>query len=89
MHIVKQWTLGQTDSAIPSSNKFALSSSNLTLAASMRLGLPIAFPEWVNKCDCGRSIGVDGFDADGFHLLTCKTGGGPVWTHDTMVSVWG
>ena len=55
----------------------------------LRLGLPIAFPEWVNKCDCGRSIGVDGFDADGFHLLTCKTGGGPVWTHDTMVSVWG
>ena len=92
MHIVKQWTLGhldrQTDSAIPSFNKFALSSSNFTLAASIRLGLPIPFPEWVNKCDCGRSIDVDGFDADGFHLLTCKTGGGPVWTHDSMVSVW-
>ena len=34
------------------------------------------------------AIDVDGFDADGFHLLTCKTGGGPVWTHDSIVSVW-
>ena len=56
-------------SAIPSSKKFALSSSKFTLAASTRLGLPIPFPEWVNKCNCGRPLDVDGFDADGFHLL--------------------
>ena len=51
----------------------------------MRLGFPIPFPEWVNKCDCGRPLDVDGFDADAFHLLTCKTGGGPVWSHDSNV----
>ena len=64
----------------------------IPLAASMRLGLPYLFPEWVNKwvnkCHCGRPLDADGFNANGFHLLTCKTGGGPVWTHDSMVSVW-
>ena len=28
---------------------------------------------------------IHGEDADGFHLITCKTGGGP---HDSMMSVW-
>ena len=54
----------------------------------MRLGIPVSFPEWVNKCDCGQTLDIKGSDADGFHLLTCKNGGGPVWTHDSMMSVW-
>ena len=24
----------------------------------------------------------------GYHLIICKTGGGPVWTHDSVVSTW-
>ena len=35
------------------------------------------------KCDCGKPI-----DQEGYHLLTCKTGGGPVWIHNTIASVW-
>ena len=75
-------------SAIPSSEKLALSPSKFTLATSMRLGLPVHYPEWINKCDCGRPLEIHGEDADGFHLITCKTGGGPVRTHDSMMSVW-
>ena len=73
---------------VPSSKKFALSPKNYISAASMRLGIPVSFPEWINKCDCGQTLDIEGSDADGFHLLTCKNGGGPVWTHDSMMSVW-
>ena len=75
-------------SAEPSSKKFALSPNNFISAASMRLGIPVSFPEWVNKCDCSQTLDIKGSDADEFHLLTCKNGGGPVWTHDLMMSVW-
>ena len=54
----------------------------------MRLGIPVSFPEWVNKCDCGRTLDIKSSDADGFHLLTCKNDGGLVWTHDSMMSEW-
>ena len=40
-------------SAVPSSKKFALSPNSFILLASMRLGIPVSLPEWVNKCDCG------------------------------------
>ena len=56
-------------SAVPSSKKFALISSNFILEVSLRLGPPISFLKWVNKCDCGRPLDVDGFDTDGFHML--------------------
>ena len=75
-------------SAVPSSKKFVLSPNSSILAASMRLGIPVSFPEWVNKCDCGRNLDLKRSDADGFHLLTCKNDGNPVWTHDSMMSVW-
>ena len=41
------------------------------------------FGNWLSTCDCGQQI-----DGDGFHLLTCKWGGGPVWEHDTIVPCW-
>ena len=75
-------------SDVPSSKKFALSPNNFISAASIRLGISVPFPEWVNKCDCGRTLDIKDSDADGFHLITCKNGGGPVWTHDSMMSVW-
>ena len=40
-------------SAVPSSKKSMLLPNSFILAASMRLGIPVSFPEWVNKCDCG------------------------------------
>ena len=36
-----------------------------------------------DKCNCGQPN-----DREGYHLLTCKHGGGPIWTHGTIVSVW-
>ena len=36
-----------------------------------------------STCECGK--GIDG-DGDGYHLMTCKTGGGPVWTHGTLAN---
>ena len=27
-------------------------------------------------------------DSSGYHQITCKTGGGPVWTHNSIMSVW-
>ena len=33
------------------------------------------------QCDCGKEL-----DSDGYHLIACKTGGGPVISHNNMVS---
>ena len=66
--------------SIPSSEKFALSSGNFVLAASLRLGLLLSLPPWATKCECGKSL-----DVEGYHLLTCKMGGGPVWSHNSVV----
>ena len=49
----------------------------------MRLGLPLPFAAWMEKCSCGKQL-----DREGYHLITCKTGGGPVWTHNTIVGAW-
>ena len=35
------------------------------------------------QCDCGKEL-----DSDGYHLIKCKTGGGPVISHNNMVSAW-
>ena len=37
----------------------------------------------VEKYEYGRNI-----DREGFHLLTCKSGGGPIWSHNSIVSAW-
>ena len=36
----------------------------------------------IATCDCGKDV-----DGDGYHFLTCKTGGGPIGTHETLSSV--
>ena len=41
------------------------------------------FEHWLSTCDCGAEI-----DPYGYHLLTCKKGGGPVWCHDSIVAGW-
>ena len=35
------------------------------------------------QCNCGKEL-----DSDGHHLITCITGGGPVISHNKMVSAW-
>ena len=69
--------------SIPSSAKLALKPSDFCLAMRMRLGLEMPLGSVVPICECGKDI-----DKDGYHLLICKTGGGPIWTHETLTSVW-
>ena len=41
------------------------------------------FKSCINKCECGVEL-----DGTGYHLFTCKFGGGRVWQHDSVVSGW-
>ena len=38
----------------------------------------MSFSSWIAQCECGKE--------EGYHLLTCKFGGGPVWEHNTILS---
>ena len=51
--------------SIPYSEKVALSSGNFVLVAYLRLALPLSLPLWATKCNCGKSLHVEGY-----HLLT-------------------
>ena len=53
------------------------------MSSLVRLGCCLTSQSLLGKCDCGRSV-----DIDGDHLLTCKTGGGPVHTHNAITAVW-
>ena len=48
-----------------------------------RLGLPLPLPQLAMSCECGKPL-----DKEGYHLSTCKIGGGPVWSHHSMVTAW-
>ena len=58
---------------ISTSGKHALQANEFSIASNLRLGLALPFTNWVKVCDCGRDL-----DQQGYHLLTCKYGGGPV-----------
>ena len=64
---------------IPTSDKHAVKSNQFSLACYLRLGLALPFINWIRTCDCGHDL-----DEQGFHLLTCKYGSGPVWTHNSL-----
>ena len=68
---------------IPSSRKLAISPGLFRLAALLRLGMRLPLPLSATLCDCGTAL-----DPEGYHLITCKTGGGPVWSHNSIVSAW-
>ena len=67
--------------AIPSTQHFTLSSAQFCTAAFMRLGAPLPALSSIQKCtaNCGKSV-----DPHGYHLLTCKWGGGPIRRHDHL-----
>ena len=46
------------------------------------MGLQTLFGQWIQKCDYSEDI-----DEEDYHLLMCKFGGGPAWSHNTC-SVW-
>ena len=71
-------------SALPTDQEFALSTYNFRLATLLCLGMPIPLSDWSGSCKCGAQL-----DNSGYHLLTCKTGGGPVWSNNTTAATWG
>ena len=64
---------------IPTSAKYALKTNEFCLASYLRLGVALLFTNWIKKCDCGHDL-----DKYGYHLLTCKYEGGPVWSHSVL-----
>ena len=70
-------------SPIPTSTKFALNAADFRLATCLRLGCDMPLAAALDSCECGQSL-----DSKGYHLLTCKLGGGPIWTHGSIVNVW-
>ena len=61
---------------IPTTDKHALKPNEFRLASHLRLGNSLPFNQWLKTCD---------LDKHGYHLLTCKYGGGPVWTNDLHI----
>ena len=68
---------------IPESTNFAFQLYEYRLACLLKLGLQLPAVNWINKCECGAVL-----DDKGYHLLTCKKGGDPVWLHDSIMSEW-
>ena len=68
---------------IPTSAKYALKTNEFSLASYLRLGVALPFTNWIKKCDCGHDL-----YEYGYHLLTCKYGGGPVWSHNSVLNGW-
>ena len=69
--------------SMPLSTKFALKPVKFHLATRLRLGCEIPLGSVISTCNCGKDV-----DGDGYHFLTCKTGGGPIWSHETLSSIW-
>ncbi|XP_062523571.1 uncharacterized protein LOC134198228 [Corticium candelabrum] len=57
--------------AVPSLEKLAFNHIEFDLAALLRMGCPMPFGGWLSYCECGKVL-----DKDGYHLLSCKHGGG-------------
>ena len=81
LHSLSGKGAGAWVSAILSSSRVALSSHDFCLATMIRLGCDILASS--SCCDCGKEL-----DIQGYHLITCKTAGGPVHTHNSIVSAW-
>ena len=69
--------------AVLFSARYALSLNEFCLASYLGLGQPLPFNGCITKCDCGSDLCFFGY-----HLLTCKLGGGLVWQHNSIVSAW-
>ncbi len=68
---------------ITTSEVFTLDTHEFRLATFLRLGLSIHLSDWMTTCNCGATL-----DGSGYHLLTWKSGGGPVWSHKAITSTW-
>ena len=83
LHSLQGRGAGAWIDAIPSCGKLSMKPSEYRLATYIRLGMSMPFHSLITTCECGRSL-----DSEGFHLLTCKHGGGPVRMHNAVVAGW-
>ena len=63
--------------------KFARKLYKYSVASLFRLGMQLSAVNWIERCDCGATL-----DELGYHSLTCKKGGSPVWSHVSVVCEW-
>ena len=68
--------------AIPSSQHYTMSSAQFRTAVLMRLGVPLSQLSNIPRCTSSCNHEVDG---EGYHFLTCKLGGGPIFRHDHIL----
>ena len=73
---------GQTDRQTDSGSVYT-QKQQFSIGILPAIGISISMADWSTTCNCGASINDSGYD-----LLTCKTGGGPVWSHECLASVW-
>ena len=59
----------------PELTKVCTKTKRISVGDLLRLGLQVDSSKWITRCDCGKDL-----DSEGYNLMTCKTGGGPVWT---------
>ena len=60
---------------VPTNDDIAFSACEFLIATSLPLGPPLPSHNWVQHCNCGAEL-----DKFGFHLITYKRGGGPIWS---------
>ena len=68
---------------VPTDETYSLKPNEYRVASFPRLGVSLPFSDLISKCECRQQS-----DDTGYHLLTCKLGGGAVWQHDWIVSGW-
>ena len=69
--------------AVPMSPKFTLKPATFRLATRLRLDRSMPMSSAIERCECSKIN-----DREGYHLPTCKTGGGPIWSHESVANVW-
>ena len=69
--------------SIPFLSQVALKLGDFCLVACLSLGCDILMSSVIEGCrrECKKINDTDGYD-----LLTCKTGGGPIWSHESLAS---
>ena len=68
---------------IPAERQLSFTNAEFQTAVALRLGVPIPLLREVRQCTCGAQP-----DAEGYHLITCRQGGGATRRHDAITYAW-
>lgn len=69
--------------AIPFSGKLHSVYVNFVGNLYLTLVLPMPTAHWISSSECRTDL-----DCGSFRLLSCKSGGGRLWHHNSMMSCW-